>query len=58
MEKTYFICKSDLNGQRTGTYYPIQLSDSQVTVDRFGNIYYGGIFLYEDEFEAALACQN
>lgn len=56
--KTYFICNVDNYGQRTGTYYSIELNDSQIQVNRFGNKEYNGHFLYEDEYQVLLSCQN
>jgi len=56
--KTYFICNEDNYGQRTGAYYSIELNDSQIQVNRFGNKEYNRHFLYEDEYQVLLACQN
>lgn len=56
--KTYFICNVDYYGQRTGTYYSIELNESDIEIDRFGFKKYKGNFLYEDEIQVLLACHN
>ena len=56
--KTSFICNEDNYGQRIGTYYSIELSDKDIDTDRFGMKRYKGHYLYEDEYQALLSCQN
>jgi hypothetical protein len=56
--KTYYICKADSNGQRTGTYYPILLSQTDIWTDNNGQKYYKDKFLYEQEAEALRAALN
>jgi len=56
--RTYFICNVDNYGQRTGTYYSIELNKSDIEIDRFGFKKYKRNFLYEDEYQVLLSCQN
>jgi hypothetical protein len=56
--KTYYICDEDHYGQRTGTYRTIELSDEQITLDRFGLKRYKGQFLYETLSSVLRACQD
>ena len=56
--KTYFICNEDNYGQRIGTYYSIELSKEDICTDRFGMNRYNGHFLFDDEYQVLLACQN
>lgn len=53
--KTYWFCKEDTYGQRTGDIQSIDLHEHLVTVDRGGLLYYGSKFLYEDKHEAQRA---
>jgi len=56
--QTYYICDVDNYGQRVGTYTEVQLDDSQVTLDRFGNKTFNGAFLYENIEDVIISCQN
>ena len=60
--KTYFYCKTDLNGQRTGETESINLSEDQITYDfhikERANKLHKGIFLYESNREATRAATN
>ena len=56
--KRYYICDEDHYGQRTGTYRTIELSDEQITIDRFGLKRYKGQFLYETLSSVLRACQD
>lgn len=56
--KTYYLCNEDQYGQRTGTYKTIELSDEQITLDRFGLKRYKGQFLYETLSSVLRACQD
>jgi hypothetical protein len=56
--QTYYICDVDNYGQRVGTYTEVQLDDSQVTLDRFGNKTLNGTFLYESVEDVIISCQN
>jgi hypothetical protein len=56
---TYFICNVDSYGQRTGTYTTIQLSESDIKIDNYGNkLTNEGRFLYDNEIEVIRACQD
>jgi hypothetical protein len=56
--KTYFICNEDNYGQRIGTYFSIELNESEIKLNRLGFKEYRGRFLYEDENQVLIACQN
>lgn len=56
--KTYFICNVDSYGQRSGTYYSVQLSDDQIEISVHGFKLFKGRFLYESELEVIRACQD
>jgi len=49
MKKTYWICRTDGYGQRTGDYYKVELSADQIEIDRHGDKLYNGKFLYDDK---------
>jgi hypothetical protein len=53
----YFICNTDTNGQRTGSYYSIMLNDSDIDIVK-GLKFYKGKYLYDNEFEALKSCLN
>lgn len=55
---TYYICDVDNYGQRVGTYTEVQLDNSQITLDRFGNKTLNGKFLYESIIDVIISCQN
>jgi hypothetical protein len=56
--RTYFYCIEDSYRQRTGHYRSIQLNESDIELDRFGFKTYNGYFLFEDEYQVQLACQD
>lgn len=53
--KTYFICNEDNFGQRTGTYYKIELKKSDIEYDRIGLKMYKGKYLFDKEIQALRA---
>lgn len=55
--KTYYIA-DEYQGQRTGTYKEIKLSKKEITLDRFGNKTYNGIYLYESLYSVLRAIQS
>jgi hypothetical protein len=56
--KTYYFCDEDNYGQRTGTYQSIELSHDDIMLDRHGNLYHNGHFLYKSEEEIIIACSK
>jgi hypothetical protein len=56
--KTYYFCDEDNYGQRTGTYQSIELSHDDIMLDRHGNIYHNGHFLYKSEEQIIIACSK
>lgn len=54
--KTYFFCDEDNYCQRTGTYQSIELSHDDIMLDRHGNLYHNGHFLYKSEEQVIIAC--
>lgn len=57
-KQTYYVCNTDAYGQRTGTYYSITLEYGQIVIDSYGNKWYRGLFLYEDESQALRSALN
>ena len=55
--RTYFICNIDSYGQRTGTYYSIQLREDEITISVHGFKLFNGKFLYDSEIDVIRACQ-
>ena len=57
--KTYFYCKTDKYGQRTGYVESIELKNNEITynfhIKERSNKTYKGIFLYENKHEADIA---
>ena len=56
--QTYYICDVDNYGQRVGTYTEVELDDSQISIDRFGNKTLNGEFLYERLIDVITSCQD
>lgn len=56
--QTYYICDVDNYGQRVGTYTEVELDDSQIALDRFGNKTLNGKFLYERLIDVITSCQD
>lgn len=57
MKKTYFYCKYDSYGQRSGYYDQIELSASEIETIN-GCMYWKGNFLYSSFSECLWACQS
>ena len=55
--KTYYIA-DEYQGQRTGTYQEIKLSEKEITLDRFGNKMYNGMYLYDNLYSVIRAIQS
>lgn len=57
-KKTYYYCRYDSYGQRSGWFNTVELHESSIEISSDGSKYWEGHFLYEDFKRCLEACQD